>query len=253
MKTFWRGIAKVLFYVIGASLLIYSSSRSLDFISSTLPGNQQVVGFLGLAATSGGMITWLMLFMHHAEGLGQKVTAGLMVAIDMAGEIGLFSADTLYRSAQSGMIAALTEDEVRSVIIALSALIAINIISTVAYHLLDSTNLRNMREAFVRDQLEAKALEEIEKRGGQLAQQLAPQLAAQWIEEFEQRFSDFRALGFGSSMKANAGDNKSVANKDQSNNKPAPLIPHPILPPENSVPEAVAKGNGHNGNKPDPS
>ncbi|HUI89337.1 MAG TPA: hypothetical protein VLX61_11510, partial [Anaerolineales bacterium] len=180
MKNFWKGIAKVLFYVIGSALLIYSSSRSLDFIWSTLPGNQQIVGILGLAATSGGMITWLMLFMYHSEGLGQKVTAGLMVAIDMAGEIGLFTADTLYRSAQAGMIAALTQDEIRSVIIALSALIAINIISMVAYHLLDSANLRNMREAFVRDQLEAKALEEIERRGDQLAQQLAPELAAQW-------------------------------------------------------------------------
>ena len=63
MKNFWRGVAMVLLYVIGGALLIYAASRSLDFISSTLPGNQQIVGFLGLAATSGGMIAWLMLFM----------------------------------------------------------------------------------------------------------------------------------------------------------------------------------------------
>ena len=88
MKNFWRGVAMVLLYVIGGALLIYAASRSLDFISSTLPGNQQIVGFLGLAATSGGMIAWLMLFMFHSEGLGQKVTAGLMVVIDMGGEFG---------------------------------------------------------------------------------------------------------------------------------------------------------------------
>jgi len=69
MKNFWRGVAMVLLYVIGGALLIYAASRSLDFISSTLPGNQQIVGFLGLAATSGGMIAWLMLFMFHSEGL----------------------------------------------------------------------------------------------------------------------------------------------------------------------------------------
>ena len=45
MKTFWRGIAKVLFYVIGAALLIYTSSRSLDFISSTLPGTNRSLVF----------------------------------------------------------------------------------------------------------------------------------------------------------------------------------------------------------------
>jgi hypothetical protein len=253
VKTFWRGISKVLFYVIIGALLIYSSSRSLDFIQSTLPSDQQIVGFLGLAATSGGMLTWLLLFMYHSEGLGQKVTAGLMVVIDMVGEFGLFTMDTLYRSAQSGMISSLSADEIRSVILGLSTLIAVNIFSTVAYHLLDSTNIRNMREAFVRDQLEAKALQEIEKRGEQLAQQLAPQLAAQWIEEFEQRFSDFRALGFGSSMKPSAGDDKPAAKQD----KPVSFVPHPVVPPQNSTPvmappDAVVRGNGHNGDKPDP-
>jgi len=253
MKNFWRGVAMVLLYVIGGALLIYAASRSLDFISSTLPGNQQIVGFLGLAATSGGMIAWLMLFMFHSEGLGQKVTAGLMVVIDMGGEFGLFTMDTLYRSAQSGMIASLTQDEIRSVILALSALIAVNIFSTVAYHLLDSANLRSMHEAFVRDQLEARALQEIEKRGEQLAGQLAPQLAAQWVDEFEQRFSDFRALGLGSSIKPKAADHQPAGN-----GKPAAFVPHPILSPEDAAPmmappESVVKGNGHSGNKLDPS
>jgi len=260
MKTFWKGVATVLLYVIGAALLAYSSSRSLDFISSTLPGNQQIVGFLGLAATSGGMLAWLMLFMFHSEGLGQKVTAGLMVVIDMAGEFGLFTMDTLYRSAQSGMISSLSADEIRLVILALSGLIALNIFSTVAYHLLDNANIRNMREAFVRDQLEAKALQEIEKRGEQLAQQLAPQLASQWVEEFEQRFSDFRALGFGSSLKAKqpeATHTPPATNHDPAGDKTTSLIPHPILPPNDSSliapPEAVVKGNGHGGNYQDPS
>ncbi|MFZ1039914.1 MAG: hypothetical protein WAN58_01200 [Anaerolineales bacterium] len=39
-----------------AALLIYAASRLLDFIQSALPGNQQVVGFLGLAATSASMV-----------------------------------------------------------------------------------------------------------------------------------------------------------------------------------------------------
>ena len=251
MKNFWRGVAMVLLYVIGGALLIYAASCSLDFISSTLPGNQQIVGFLGLAATSGGMIAWLMLFMFHSEGLGQKVTAGLMVVIDMGGEFGLFTMDTLYRSAQSGMIASLTQDEIRSVILALSALIAVNIFSTVAYHLLDSANLRNMREAFVRDQLEARALQEIEKRGEQLAGQLAPQLAAQWVEEFEQRFSDFRALGLGSSIKPKAADHQPAANKQTcclcspSHSLPAGCRTH------DGAAQLVVKGNGHSGNRSD--
>jgi hypothetical protein len=254
MKGFWKGISYVLFYVIAASLLVYAASRSLDFIMSTLPGNQQVIGFLGLAATSGGMIAWLMLFMHHADGIGQKITSGLMVFIDMAGEIGLFTMDTLFRSGQSGMITSLTKDEIQTVIIGLSLLIAINIVATVAYHLLDNTNLRNMREGLVRNQLEAKALDEIEKRGEQLAHELAPKLAEQWVKEFEQRFSDFRSLGFGSSLNAKQPEAKAKP----ANDKSTTLIPYPILPPDQTMPmmapsEAVVRGNGHSGNNPDPS
>ena len=227
---------------------------------STLPGNQQVIGFLGLAATSGGMIAWLMLFMHHADGIGQKITAGLMVFIDMAGEIGLFTMDTLYRSGQSGMITSLTQDEIQTVIIGLSILIATNIVATVAYHLLDNTNLRNMREGLVRNHLEAKALDAIELRGEQLAHELAPKLAEQWVKEFEQRFSDFRALGFGSSLNAKQPETTNAplaTNHDPASNKSAPLIPHPLFPPQDSSlivpPEAVVRGNGHSGNHPDPS
>ncbi len=261
MKHFWKGVSTVMLYTIGAALLVYAGSRSLDFIQSTLPGNQQIVGFLGLAATSGGMLAWLMLFMFHSQGLGQKVTAGLMTGIDMFGEFGLFTLDTLYRSSQNGMIASLSQDEIRSVILALSALIAINIFSTVAYHLLDSENIRNMREAFVRDQLEAQALKEIEKKGEELARTLAPKLAVQWVKEFESKFSDFRALGFGALSKpetendASSSDGNAVSPKTDSANQPAALpinIPHPFLPSTNekvplamTPPETVVNGNGH--------
>jgi hypothetical protein len=183
--------------VISGALLIYAASRSLDFITATLPADQQIIGYLGLAATSGGMIAWLLLFMFKAEGLGQKITAGIMTALDMLGEFGLFTMDTLYQSGKSKMIDSLTPDEIRLVILALSALIAINICATVMYHLADSDNMRRMRESFVRDRLEQQALKEIEQRGEEIARTLAPELARQWADQFENRFSDLRALGLG--------------------------------------------------------
>jgi hypothetical protein len=197
MKTFFKGIATVLFYCISGALLIYAASRSLDFITATLPPSQQVIGFLGLAATSGGMISWLLVFLYKSEGMGQKITAALLTAIDLIGEVTLFSMDTLYRTGESGTIAQLTADEIRTVVLGLSALIAVNILATIVYHLVDPDNSRRMREGFVRDQLEAKALEAIEKRGDDITRRLAPTLANQWAEEFEARFSDVKALGIG--------------------------------------------------------
>ncbi len=197
MKLFLKGIATVLFYVISGALLVYAASRSLDFISSTLPPGQQIIGYLALAATSGGMIAWLLVFLYKAEGLGQKITAGIMVAVDLLGEIVLFTFDTLYQSGASGMTAALLPEEIRAVILGMSALIGLNIIATVAFHLVDSENTRNMREAFVRDRLENEAMKHIERHGEEIARNLAPQLAEQWRKDFEARFSDMSALGLG--------------------------------------------------------
>lgn len=197
MKLFWKGVTSVLFYIISGSLLIYAASRSLDFITETLPSNQQIIGYLGLAATSGGMLVWLMLFMFKAEGIGQKVTAGIMTVLCMLGEFGLFTMDTLYQSGKTGMIESLTADEIRLVVLSLSALIAVNILATVLFHLLDVENLKQMRESFVRDQLEQKAMKQIEQRGEEIANRLAPQIAEQWAREFEARFSDMQSLGLG--------------------------------------------------------
>lgn len=197
MRLFWKGIATVLFYVVSGALLIYAASRSLDFITQTLPPEQQLIGYLALAATSGGMIAWLLVFLYKAEGLGQKITAGLMVGVDLLGEFTLFTMDTLYQSGKQGMTASLAPEEIRAVILGMSGLIALNIIATVAFHLVDGENMRNMRESFVRDRLENEALKLIEKRGDELARSMAPAIAETWARDFENRFSDMRSLGLG--------------------------------------------------------
>lgn len=197
MKLFWKGISTILFYVITGALLIYAASRSLDFIVSTLPPSQHLIGFLALAATSGGMVAWLLIFLYKAEGIGQKIIAALMVGMDLLGEFALFTMDTLYQSGRSGMTEALLPEEIRTVILGMSALIALNIIAAVAFHLVDSENMRNMRESFVRDRLESEALKLIDKRGEELARKMAPGLAEAWARDFEARFSDLGSLGLG--------------------------------------------------------
>lgn len=197
MKTFQNGIANVLFYVIGAALMFYAASRSLHFITSTLSSQDKIIGYLALAATSGGMISWLLVFLHKADGLWQKITASLMVAIDLCGEIALFTFDTLYTTGKNGMTAALLPDEIRLVVLVLSGVIAMNILATVVFHVVEPENMRRMREGFVRDHLENEALKQIEKHGEEIARELAPALAQQWRKEFTARFSDLKSLGLG--------------------------------------------------------
>ena len=196
-KTTTKWIARVVFYAIAVGLFVYAASRSLDFITATLPPSQKIVGYLGLLATGGGAIGWLVTFLFHAQGTGQKGLSIVFVVLDLLGEAMLFTFDTLYRSSQTGMIASLSQDQIQMVIVGLSALIFLNIAAITAFHLLDPATSRRMREESARDVLDNAVLETIENRAPQLANQIAPQIAAQWEADFAQRFGDMSALGLG--------------------------------------------------------
>ena len=58
-----------------------------------------------------------------------------MVLIDFAGEAALFTMDTLYRSAENGLVSQMTQSEIRIVIPGMSALIALNIFATIVFGL----------------------------------------------------------------------------------------------------------------------
>jgi len=195
MRKLWSGIATVLFYVISASLLAYAATRSLDFIVSTLPADKMVIGYFALAATSGGAIAWLLMFLHKSSGLGQKITAAIMVGVDLLGEITLFTMDTLYRSAENGIITSLSPEEIRATVLGLSALVGLNLIALFAYHLSDPENLREMQESFARATVLNAVLKDIEKRSEELAAQLAPQLGEQWADEFTTRWGEVGQWG----------------------------------------------------------
>ena len=209
-KSLMKWIARVLFYAVAVGLFIYAASRSLDFITATLPASQKAVGYLGLLATGGGAIAWLAVFLFYAQGTPQKGLSVLFVVIDLLGEFALFTFDTLYRSGESGMIASLSADEIRLVILGLSALIALNIGGTIAFHIFDPETSKRMREESARDVLDDEVLKAIETRAPQIANQIAPMIAAQWEADFSQRFGDMTALGLGnlSTVQSKAADRK---------------------------------------------
>lgn len=196
-KSIMKWIARVAFYAVALGLFTYAASRSLDFIQMTMPADNKLVGYLGLLATSGGALAWLAVFLYYAAGTGQKGLALLMVIIDLLGEFALFSFDTLYRSGEAGLVATMAADEVRTVIIALSALIALNIGATFAFHLIDPETSKRQREESARDTLDDEVLKAIEQRAPQLANQMVPAIIAQWEADFMSRFTDMGALGLG--------------------------------------------------------
>ena len=175
-------LGNLLATILGAALLVYSMTRSLDFISLTLPADKQILAWFGLAALDGGVVAWLLAFLHGSGSSWQRAIAFLMVVIDFLGAVAMFTLDTLYNAGSSGLIAGLTPEMIRSAILALSMVIAMNIAATIAHHMLDPDALRRQAEEEARAQIEDQALTLIRQNAPQLASQVAPQVANAWRE-----------------------------------------------------------------------
>jgi hypothetical protein len=177
MKDLAKWVGKLLFWVMAAALVAYAASRTLDFVSNTLSGNDQVVGYLTLFATTGGAIAWLMVFLYNSEGIAQKGIALVMVVLDVLGEIALFTVDTLMQSGNNGMMAALAPEEIRTAVLGMSALIGLNIIATFAFHIFEPENMEKMQEhmseMLIREKINKAKREKAEAVAGEIAEREA--------------------------------------------------------------------------------
>jgi hypothetical protein len=247
MKALFKFVALVAFLVIGGGLLVYAASRSLDFVQTTLPANDQALGYFALLATSGGMIGWLLVFLYRADGIIQRGTALLMVLIDFLGEAALFTMDTLYRSGENGLVGQMTQDEVRMVILGMSALIAINIFATIVFELGRMEVIKEIAEGAARDLVIFKALARIEKDSETVAEEMMEQIVDQWRGNFRSAFGSADKLGIG---QYETKKSEQPAANPKSNFSIWPLIrrwkkPHaPISEPELVPVETRVNGNG---------
>ncbi len=197
MKALLKFVAIVAFFVIGGGLLVYAASRSLDFVQSTLPTDNQVLGYFALLATSGGMIGWMLVFLYRADGIIQRGTALIMTLIDFLGEAALFTMDTLYRSGENGLVSQMAQSEVRMVILGMSALIALNIFATLMFELGKMEVLKEIAEGAARDLVLFKALSQIEKDSERVADEMLPEILGQWRGNFRSAYGSADRLGIG--------------------------------------------------------
>jgi hypothetical protein len=246
MKSLFKFVALVAFLVIGGGLLIYAASRSLDFVQTTLPEKDQALGYFALLATSGGMIGWLLVFLYRADGIIQRGTALLMVLIDFIGEAALFTLDTLYRSGETGLVAEMTQGEIRAVILGMSALIAINIFATIVFELGRMEVLKEIAESAARDLVMFKALARIEKDSETVADEMMEEIVGQWRGNFRSAYGSADKLGLGQ-----------YETKERVKSKPKPArnfqiwpffrkgkAPPPVLEPESTSTNPALNGNG---------
>lgn len=166
--------------VLAALLLVYSATRSLDFISLTLPPEKRILAWFGLAALDGGLIAWTLAYLHGSKGWQRPIAFG-MVVIDLIGVITMFTLDTLYNAGSNGLMVTMSAQEIKWAVIGLSLVIGLNITATVASHLMSPEALRSQAEEEADDKIEAATLEHITKNADALAAEVAPIVAADWV------------------------------------------------------------------------
>ena len=220
-----KAIATLLTSALSLALLIYSASRGLDFIQSTLPPDKQILAFFALAATEGGILFWLAFFLYAARGGWQRAISLVLLVVDFTGAVALFTFDTLLRSSESGMIETLEAGEIRTMILALSGIIAANIAGGILIHVFDVDNQKSMATEEARDKIESAALKRLSEDAESVAAELAPQLAGDWM-------SDLRAQLSRQSRRATEALPAQIIEPKE---KPAPLFSLPWLFPQSKL------------------
>ena len=190
-----KWIGKFLVTLLGGALLVYSAMRSLDFISLTLPADKQILAYFGLAALDGGLVFWLLSFLYGSSGGAQRGVSILMILVDFIGAVGMFTLDTLYNTGKAGMTQAMDANDLQSAVLALSLVIALNIAATVAHHILDPEQRKVMAEEEAFSKIEDMAIGKISENAQQLAAELAPQIAEDWMTVTRANYANILARG----------------------------------------------------------
>ena len=219
-----KKIGTLLITILGAALLVYSATRSLDFIGRTLPPDRQILAWFGLAALDGGVLIWLICYLYGARGW-QRAIAILMLIVDTVGCVAMFTLDTLLNTGTSGMTAQLTPDELQMSVLALSGIIALNICATLAFHVADPDMLKAAAEEEAHDEIDDEELKQIKANAKTLAAEVAPIRAKAWQLRARSEYLGLLGDLVPDMIDAEYHDTPAlVANTPKATNKPAGLL-----------------------------
>jgi len=183
-----KNIATLLITALSLALMIYTAMRGLDFIMATLPADKQILAYFALAATEGGVLFFLGYYLYGAEGGWQRAISIIMLVIDFLGSMGLFTADTLLRAGENGIVKSLGADEMLTVIYAMSGLIALNVAAGIGLHLTDPEAQKRSISNDVKDKVQAEAMRQLTEQSASIAAELSPSVARSMADEIRAQY-----------------------------------------------------------------
>lgn len=173
MKPLLKPFAKVLFYALAAALFIWTGRLTYDLATALLP-DMAFAGLFALVLFDFGCIAWLWVFVHYAQGTGQRVTAIILTLLDLIG-IGGVSLVELYMGGQSFI-------EVPPAIPTLAVWVVViwtffNIAAVVIFHLASPEAVAEMAMQSERDKLRQESLKLLSEKMNEVAESISHDLA----------------------------------------------------------------------------
>jgi hypothetical protein len=162
------------------ALMIYTATRTIDFIQMTFPKSMSYVAYLALAAFDGGILGWTIFATFSAEGALQRGLAYLMIFVDTLGVILTTVADTTTVSAQNG----LTKLDPNMATVGMwgsIAIIVLNVVAIIVTHLVSPEHMRKFELENVHDSIHQLTMQHIRTRAIEIAPQIAAEHAEHWV------------------------------------------------------------------------
>ena len=182
-----RTIAKFLFYAVTIVLLAWTSSLTYSFLSMALPGTFWLVPLLGLVVFDVGMISWLFVFLSHAEGAIQRAVGIILCLFNFVG-VGLMTISEIMLSGQT--MAAAPEMLGTIAIWGVGIWTTVNVLGVLVFHLGDPSARKEMAIQSEKDAIFEGALQALKQRRVDAQQALSRELSGVMFGEL---LADIRA------------------------------------------------------------
>lgn len=177
----------VLLWLVTISLIIFTATRTVHLITTTLPGDASIAAYFALAGLDLGVLAWLFWTTRAAAPGVQRTIGSLMIIVDLVGITAAVLGDTMLMvdKGSQGLVQMAAMWIVPIVIMA-------NVAAGIAAHLFNpAQDIRDAEHAF-QYELERKRANYIQNNAGRLSAETGEAEGQAYVDEMLARYAAAR-------------------------------------------------------------
>ena len=237
-----RTIAKILFYAVALTLLMWTASLTVSFLQSVLPNSFWLVPILGLVVFDGGMVAWMFVFLSHAQGAIQRSIALILTVFNLVG-VGLMVIAEILLDGQQWVAA---PESLGTIAVWSIGIWTIgNVAGVVMFHLGDNEARKEMAIQSEKDAIFEAALDDLKTRRVFMQKALSQEIGQAMMDEI---IADIRADKDGDGRPDIMQRGQQVSQNTYAPTEPPQVIPvaRPVEGQGNGAPGKPVQGRGPN-------